>query len=88
MCMREMKPTDIYPIERGIPVPKVRPAGGPKYPWGSLQVDESFLVPCAEIDLASVMNGLTSCKSWAQKKLGYRFVMRRTNKGVRVWRVK
>lgn len=92
-----MPRADLYPIERGIQVPKIkhRKQYSAKYPWEKLECcsqdgspdDESFLVPCHELDLASTMNSLTSCRNWMQKKTGKKFVLRSTNQGVRVWRV-
>lgn len=74
--------TMMFPIEDGIPMPQIW-----KYPWSELERGQSFLVPCPADETERKMNSLTSSRNHAQKKLGRRFALRRTNHGIRVWRV-
>lgn len=60
--------------------------GRPKYPWGLLEIRQSFVVPCEEWERERVMNSLTSCRRNAQRN-GKRFALRNVADGVRVWRV-
>lgn len=79
----------MYPIDDGIPLPPSRGKESlAKYPWRDLHVDQSFFVACDPRDLDDVMNSLTSCRNYAQRKLGFRFALRRSSKGIRVWRTK
>lgn len=76
-----------FPIEDNVPLPpwvKIRD----KYPWTKLQPGQSFLVPCEVKNVDKLMNSLTSCRGHAERKLNWQFALRRTNKGVRVWRVR
>jgi hypothetical protein len=76
-----------YPVDHNVPVPKIVHRWNARYPWKELKINDSFFVPCAEIDLVGTRNALSSCRSWAQKKTGYKFVLRTMNQGIRVWRV-
>jgi len=81
--------TDIFQIERNIPMPEPSKGVRNKYPWAKLQIDESFLVPCGEYEVPELMNSLTSCRAAAQRKTGFRFSLRKIKgQGVRVWRTK
>lgn len=66
-------------IEKGVPAPRYR--GRYKYPWEVLEVGDSFLV--GEGLYGTVMAGA----QYQGKKLGKRFVVRKVEDGVRVWRV-
>jgi len=62
-----------------------------KYRFELLRVGESFLVPSPPDRLIKVMNSLSSCRNWQQRKsrrIGRpkRFALRMTTCGVRVWR--
>ena len=75
-----------FEIESNIPVPAIKP-GRPKYPFRQLAVSESFLVPCGDYEKPEAMNSLTSCRAHAQRKTGWKFVMRSVTGGIRVWRI-
>jgi len=57
-----------------------------KYPWMKLQLNQSFLVPCAPWERQRVMNSLTSCIANARTRHGRKFCQRSELKGIRVWR--
>lgn len=79
---------DEFLIEDGIPLPSAfinRRRKG-RYPWDKLEVTQSFLVPGEMDALDRMMNSITSCRDWQQKKTGKQFILHKTSKGVRVWR--
>jgi hypothetical protein len=62
-----------------------------KYHFGLLSVGASFLVRCAPDQQARLLNSLTSCRNWQQRKSRSkgrpkRFALRMTTFGIRVWR--
>lgn len=75
----------MYRVESGIPIPTPG-QGRPKYPWGLLEVGQSFIVECEEWERESCLNSLTSCRANAQRR-GKRFAIRNVPKGLRIWRV-
>lgn len=79
-----MNARESFCVEPNVPIPPQR-GGRPKYPWKRMKVGESFLVPGQ--DKERVMNSLTSCRRSAQRTTGWRFTLRSTAYGVRVWRV-
>jgi hypothetical protein len=77
-----------FRIESYVRLP--RPSGSRvKYPWAKLEVGQSFLAPCENDERPALMNSLTSCRSWQQRKTkgAKRFALRIVDGGVRVWRV-
>ncbi len=76
---------DLIVIDKGVPMPK---RTNRKYPWAEMQVSDSFLVRCSQAEIKFVESSLTSCRNYARKKTGFVFVLRRTNLGMRVFRVK
>lgn len=74
-----------YEIEKNVPVPTVKA----KYPFASMDPDDSFLVPLSNgEDVAKVEKRMRGACTWAQKKFpGKKFIARRDSSGVRVWRV-
>lgn len=74
-----------FQVERGVPVleyPRGRPA---KYPFRSMKVGDSFLVPETGLYAANrVSRSASACGS----RNGCKYVTRRVPEGVRCWRVK
>ena len=72
-----------YHVEPGIPMPD--PPGVARYPWGQMEVGESFFVPGRH------SANMASTASAAGARLGRTFRVRTVVesgvKGVRVWRV-
>lgn len=64
-------------VDRAVPLPRQKHH---RYPWYEMEVGDSFLathaVKPADIGVAQV-----------QRNSGMRFTTRRTNKGLRVWRI-
>jgi hypothetical protein len=68
--------TDVISIDRGVPIPR----RGGKYPYEELGVGDSFFVPNGESQLVSNNNWRMS------KKLDRKFVCKKIDGGIRVWR--
>lgn len=68
-----------FKIEKGLPVP-MRP-GARKFPFGEMEIGDSFFVPGAKI--ATVM----TLARRASLRTGYKFTGRTMDGGVRCWRV-
>lgn len=72
-------------IERGIPIPTRGPRHRDfKYPWGRLNVGESFFVPSVN---RSNFSTHYANLSHAPKKFISRTMVKQGKKGVRVWRI-
>ena len=68
-------------IEKGIPVPKTnRSDRRSKYPFGAMEVGDSFFVKNGNI------RNMSRISSTHAKKMSYRFSCRTVDGGVRVWR--
>lgn len=79
----------MYPIESGIPMPvRSHELTFRKYPWRTLELDQSFMVPCVKDKQDDLSNSLTSNRRYAEKQTGFKFATRRTPDGIRVWRTK
>lgn len=73
----------MYEIEGDIPVPK--PAH--KYPFNNLTVGQSFMVPYEDEERTLISNRVCTAARSAARTHTMKFTTRRTNIGVRVWRV-
>jgi hypothetical protein len=69
----------MYEITDAVPIPE--PIKRHEYPYGQLQVGESFWVT------GVTMQALCNANRRQSKKLGRRFICRREKEGVRIWRV-
>ena len=65
-------------IEKGVPPPPTHK--GKKYPFGDMDVGDSFLVPGAKVTTLSVAKR-------DYERGGRKFICRTVDDGVRVWRV-
>ena len=70
-------------IDRNIPLPESRRNGDPyrKYPFREMEVGDSFLFP-----KAIGVNTARSNIAQTSRRLGRKFVIRQTERGVRCWR--
>jgi hypothetical protein len=72
-------------VEKGMPVPKARKSRS-KYPMDGMQVGDSFEVPFKDPDVTRTMNAVRAAASrWGQKHKR-KFVTRKMEAGIRVWR--
>jgi hypothetical protein len=85
----------MYEIEHHVPIPprwasrRTPTTYDPnKYQWGRLDVGDSFVVPCDDLDeqVAVRMRLLASSRRYA-KRWGWQFTTRLEPLGVRIWRV-
>lgn len=76
LCMSSAYPS----VVRNVPIPPKR-GGNRKYPWGDMQIGDSFLAKKAKLGTIS------SVAYRAAKRLGFKFSCRTENNGVRVWRI-
>jgi hypothetical protein len=74
-----------FTVESGIPVParKGGRAGGSKYPFATMEIGQSFLVD-SETKIGTIRSAVGA---FTKTHKGYRFAIRQTDEGVRVWRV-
>ena len=79
----------MFKIEKGIPIPVsktvTRQGRGRDrlYPWAEMQVGDSFFVPGEAKRIGVASHASAVCKRYAPK----RFVSRKVEGGVRIWRV-
>jgi hypothetical protein len=83
-------------VDHNVPLPgPCRGSKLKKYPWRTMGVvsgsparGDSFLVPCAEHEFKQVEASLTSCARWMARRYRMKFTFRRTDDGLRVWRLR
>lgn len=72
-----------FKIEKGVALPAtVRSGGKAKYPWNDMEIGDSFFVQGAKVETFYTLTA-TQNKKDASK----RFIARKVEDGVRVWRV-
>jgi hypothetical protein len=71
-------------IEKGVPMPETRGpnVGGPKWPWTTMEVGDSFLIPDGAVKPASPYRMANMARRYGRK-----FAVRRVEGGHRIWRV-
>lgn len=81
----------MYPIRKNIPLPPRRTGRKrlfeTKYPFGKLEVGDSFVVKATASAIKKEMIRLRGMASAAQKHFGFKFALRPLENGVGVWRV-
>lgn len=79
---------DEFKIEKGVPIPKARNGNRVSpYPFAQLAVGESFVITQPTLTshgAGGLCGGL--CTYWS-RKLGRKFIQRKVEGGVRVWRI-
>jgi len=71
-----------YKIENHVPAPELKKGPEPKYPFGKMAVGESvFLMDFSDADKA-----YDAAKKYGQRN-GMKFSRRKSEGGVRIWRV-
>lgn len=79
--MAKRKKSAAPEIEKGIPIPPKRKGGVPGL-WASMEVGDSVLLEGAS------QNQATGRFAPTAKRKGWKFITRKVDGGVRVWRVK
>lgn len=83
----------MYEIERGVPLPpRANLAGHTKYPFGEMEIGDSFFIPIDTIDGKKPSDSVSSAAYVFGKRNNKKFTTRQvreegTIKGYRVWRV-
>lgn len=72
------------PIEKGVPLPTPNRRWAPKFPFGQMEIGDSFLVP---LEVGKSPSSIYSAISQAKKRLGIALTSARVEGGVRVWRI-
>ena len=73
----------MYEVEDGIPVPaKIRS----KYPIKQLELGQSFMIPSSELSPTQISSIRQATTKFA-KETGRKFTVRKTDGGLRVWRI-
>jgi hypothetical protein len=75
-----------YVVDKDVPIPAARGAYS-KYPFGDVEVGDSFIVPPGDIDPRVVANRVQVAAKGFGRRNGMLFTTRSTSQGVRVWRV-
>ena len=73
-----------FTIEKGVPLPEHKKRYEKKYPFETMEIGDSFVVPIAPDKSPS---GLFSSISQAKKRLNINLTTARVDGGIRVWRV-
>ena len=71
-------------IERGIAIPEVKRVAKVDYPYDRMEVGDSFLV---DSDRKTILVMMCKRNAVAGKALDRKFIAKRVDGGVRVWRV-
>lgn len=69
----------MFEIDKNLPLPKERVRGN--YPYKEMEVGDSFHVPLGKMQV------ILNANYRASKQLGWKFIARKDDKGVRVWRI-
>jgi hypothetical protein len=84
---------NLYKVEANVPLPSV-PRGAPsapiKYPWGGMNIGDSFFVPLLNktaINLRGAIN-IDLKKFQAQSGKKIKVTTRAVDNGIRIWRIK
>lgn len=70
-------------VDKGIPMPDAQPGRPPKYPWTTMAVGESFVLPAPNIASARA-----HCNGANTRYEGRKFLCRFYKGEIRVWRTK
>ena len=76
-------------VDKDIPIPPSRQhLDKSKYPWATMNVGDSFLFSI-NTDRLTQQKGNTAARSYVRfKKLDWKFETRKTESGIRIWRVR
>ena len=70
-------------VEKNIDMPVMRVTAS-KYPYDEMEVGDSFMVTSERISMINTMCGVNKKKG---EELGMKFIAKRVEGGVRVWRI-
>lgn len=70
-------------VEKNIDMPVMRVTAS-KYPYDEMEVGDSFMVTSERVSMINTMCGVNKKKG---EELGMKFIAKRVEGGVRVWRI-
>jgi hypothetical protein len=76
--------TNVFEIEKDIPVPPAR--NKVTYPFADMEVGDSFFVPCDPDGVLKTERRVSAAAAQYRRRMSVKFVTRREETGVRVWR--
>jgi hypothetical protein len=76
----------MYAIEKGIEIPEGTMGRPKKYPWHTMEVNDSFLVPLAEHESPKIKKVRASLHAISATHKPKKFAIRIVEGGVRCWR--
>lgn len=71
-----------YKIDNGLPIPASRNTDGGKYPLRKMAIGDSFIVPLVTRDKV-----YPAVSYFSKRNPPYKFTIRKTDDGYRVWRI-
>ena len=74
-----------YAIEKGVALPDYYRVS--TYPFGDMEVGDSFFVPFGDEDLNSISTRVHSAVGQRNRREKRKFTTRRVSGGMRVWRI-
>jgi hypothetical protein len=75
----------MYEIENNIPVPE--PRSRSTYPFANMEIEDSFFVPCDLDAVRTIERRVSASAAQYGRRHSTKYVTRREDNGVRVWRV-
>lgn len=75
-------------LEKGVPIPESPKSFASKYPWGQMEVGDSFLIPQIDNEpIQSTRERASKAVSYAKRHKNINFCTRKVDGGIRVWRI-
>ena len=71
-------------VEKGIPIPE---RSNKKYPWGEMEVGDSFFIKCEYTRLKHQSIGGSKTNWKKRHNPNCKFTVRRVDGGIRAWRI-
>ena len=78
-------PKSNFCIEKNVPLPPARACT--KYPFGDMEVGDSFLVACTDDQRRAVLTRVGVAANSHRRRHGRRYSSRTVSGGIRVWRI-
>lgn len=75
----------MFEIEKGVPAPP--PRRFTVYPFATMEIEDSFFIPCEVDDIRTVERRVSAAAAQYRRRTAAKFRTRREDDGVRIWRV-
>ena len=76
-----------FKIEKRIPIPTPKKTGYGSYPFADMKVGDSFFVPSSDTFRETRLRVASAASYYGLRHPGIKFSLRKTDDGIRVWRV-